>query len=47
MPEKSVKDLIEFYYTHRYTAEMKQVYTRLRLRSKVSTKVGSEGKVKF
>lgn len=47
LPDKTTKDAIEFYYTHKYTAEMKQVITRLKHRGKViNNKVASEGKVK-
>lgn len=47
LPEKTTKDVIEFYYTHKYTTEMKQVITRLKHRGKVTNnKVASEGQVK-
>lgn len=46
-PDKTTKDVIEFYYSHRYTTEMKQVITRLKHRGKMSNnKVASEGQVK-
>lgn len=47
LPDKTTKDMIEFYYTHKYTTEMKQVITRLKHRGKMTNnKVASEGKVK-